>query len=148
MKSLLEFDDAGASDSEPVKGVTVGDIRAWHDDQELHSAHYDRMLTSWAECRDLLSKERAITAALIKSMREIEVYSTDMVAINGSRAAINATLLAIPAAANDGRVRLVDQNGTEITGPACACYKQIPTKDCPHHYCAFRSHLTGGVDQR
>lgn len=144
IKPLLEFDDAGASDDEPAKGVTVGDIRAWHD-------QYDRVLTSWAECRDLLSKERAITAALIKSMREIEVYSTDMVAINGSRAAINATLLAIPiTAANDGRVRLVDQNGTEVVGagPACAGCKQIPTKDCPHHFCAFRSHLTGGADQR
>ena len=31
MKALLEFDDAGAKDDEPVKGVTVGDIRAWHD---------------------------------------------------------------------------------------------------------------------
>jgi hypothetical protein len=51
-KTFLSFDDAGASDDEPVKGVTVGDIRAWHD-------QYDRLLSSWAECRDLLSKERA-----------------------------------------------------------------------------------------
>lgn len=29
--SILEFDDPGASDDEPVKGVTMGDIRAWHD---------------------------------------------------------------------------------------------------------------------
>lgn len=28
---LLDFDDAGAGDDEPAKGVTVGDIRAWHD---------------------------------------------------------------------------------------------------------------------
>jgi hypothetical protein len=48
MKQILEFDDAGASDEEPAKGVTVGDIRAWHD-------QYDNLLTSWAECRALLS---------------------------------------------------------------------------------------------
>ena len=30
--SLLEFDDAGASDEEPVKGVTMGHIRHWHDE--------------------------------------------------------------------------------------------------------------------
>lgn len=29
--SLLEFDDAGDPDEEPVKGVTMGHIRAWHD---------------------------------------------------------------------------------------------------------------------
>jgi hypothetical protein len=28
MKLLVDFDDAGASDEEPVKGVTMGDIRA------------------------------------------------------------------------------------------------------------------------
>lgn len=40
---------------------------------------------------------------------------------------------------NDGRVRLVDQNGTELTGagPACAACGQIPRPDCPHRYCAF-----------
>ena len=31
MRDLLDFDDAGASNDEPAKGVTVGDIRAWHD---------------------------------------------------------------------------------------------------------------------
>jgi hypothetical protein len=42
---------------------------------------------------------------------------------------------------NDGRVRLVDQNGTEVigAGPACACCKQIPTPDCDNPACAFRS---------
>lgn len=41
--SILEFDDQGASDDEPVKGVTMGDIRAWHDSYaELESdAHRD-----------------------------------------------------------------------------------------------------------
>lgn len=29
---LLEFDDAGAKDDHPAKGVTVGDIRAWFDE--------------------------------------------------------------------------------------------------------------------
>jgi hypothetical protein len=31
MKSFLDFDDAGAGDDHPARGVTVGDIRAWHD---------------------------------------------------------------------------------------------------------------------
>lgn len=31
MRPILDFDDAGASDDEPARGVTVGDIRAWHD---------------------------------------------------------------------------------------------------------------------
>jgi len=52
IRTLLEFDDAGAGDTEPAKGVTVGDIRAWHD-------QYQNILASWAECRDLLSQERA-----------------------------------------------------------------------------------------
>src|SRR5438067_1886933 len=47
-KTFLEFDDAGASDDEPARGVTAGDIRAWHD-------QYERLLSSWAECRDFLS---------------------------------------------------------------------------------------------
>lgn len=34
MKPLLDFDDAGAAASEPAKGVTVGDIREWHDEME------------------------------------------------------------------------------------------------------------------
>lgn len=34
MRDLLEFDDAGASGDEPAKNVTVGDIRAWHDEIE------------------------------------------------------------------------------------------------------------------
>lgn len=34
MKPLLEFDDPGANDDEPAKGVTVGDIRAWYDEIE------------------------------------------------------------------------------------------------------------------
>lgn len=29
---LLEFDDAGAPDDEPVKGITMGHIRHWHDE--------------------------------------------------------------------------------------------------------------------
>jgi len=43
MKSFLEFDDAGASDEEPVKGITVGDIRAWHDEYaaQEHENHRD-----------------------------------------------------------------------------------------------------------
>jgi hypothetical protein len=37
MRDLLDFDDAGASDNEPAKGVTIGDIRAWHDKIEAMS---------------------------------------------------------------------------------------------------------------
>lgn len=32
MRPLLDFDDAGASDDEPAKGVKVGHIREWHDE--------------------------------------------------------------------------------------------------------------------
>lgn len=107
---------------------------------ERLTGDYDRMLTSWAECRELLTKERVITAALVRATRKIEVYSTDRVAVNGAHAAINATLLAVPVTANDGRVRLVDQNGTEVigAGPACAGCKQIPRPDCDNPACAFR----------
>jgi hypothetical protein len=50
-----------------------------------------------------------------------------------------------PLAANDGRVRLVDQNGAEVVGPgpACACCKKIPTPDCDNPACAFRDALGG-----
>ena len=31
---ILDFIDAGATDSEPVKNITQGDLRRWHDDLE------------------------------------------------------------------------------------------------------------------
>jgi hypothetical protein len=34
MRPLLDFDDAGAQDDHPARGVTCGDIRAWHDEIE------------------------------------------------------------------------------------------------------------------
>lgn len=34
MRNLLDFDDPGASDDEPAKGVTMGDIRAWFDQMD------------------------------------------------------------------------------------------------------------------
>jgi hypothetical protein len=34
MKPLLDFDDAGASDDHPAKGVLVGHIREWYDEME------------------------------------------------------------------------------------------------------------------
>lgn len=41
MKALLDFDDAGAGDDHPARDVTVGDIRAWHDEMErLRDALY------------------------------------------------------------------------------------------------------------
>lgn len=41
--SLLELDDPGAPDDEPVKGVTMGHVRHWHDEYaEMESeAHRD-----------------------------------------------------------------------------------------------------------
>lgn len=39
MKQPLDFDDAGAADDEPIKGITAGDIRRWHDELDnLRSA--------------------------------------------------------------------------------------------------------------
>jgi hypothetical protein len=35
LRPILDFDDPGASDDHPAKGVTVGDIRAWHDVMRL-----------------------------------------------------------------------------------------------------------------
>jgi hypothetical protein len=46
-KSLLDFDDAGASDDEPVKGVTVGDIRAWFDERERFRAALQCCAADW-----------------------------------------------------------------------------------------------------
>lgn len=40
MRPILDFDDAGALDDEPAKGVTVGDIRAWHDEIERLKQEY------------------------------------------------------------------------------------------------------------
>lgn len=34
MRRLLDFDDVGAPPDHPAKGVTVGDIRQWHDRME------------------------------------------------------------------------------------------------------------------
>lgn len=85
MKPLLDFDDAGAADDEPVKAVTVGDIRAWHD-------QYDQILTSWAECRDLLSKEKSKVFYLVEVLQEIRTYSTDPTAVNGAADALDGLL--------------------------------------------------------
>ena len=56
MRNLLEFDDAGATNNEPAKGVTVGDIRAWHDNYSdlEHDAHRDYQSLE-AECGKLAS---------------------------------------------------------------------------------------------
>lgn len=77
MKPLLEFDDAGAQDDEPVKGVTVGDIRAWHD-------QYDQILTSWAECRALLSEERARTDR-VQALLDKQQYENDALSVGQIR---------------------------------------------------------------
>lgn len=50
MKPLLDFDDAGAEDDHPARGVTVGDIRAWFDAiTELLSGHDNLYLAQFGE---------------------------------------------------------------------------------------------------
>lgn len=49
MRDLLEFDDAGASDDEPAKKVTVGDIRAWHDEFERLRSSLRAIRNHWNE---------------------------------------------------------------------------------------------------
>lgn len=44
MKPLLDFDDAGAADDHPARGVTVGDIRAWYDEMEQLQASLDQII--------------------------------------------------------------------------------------------------------
>lgn len=80
MKQLLDFDDAGASDEEPAKGVTVGDIRAWHD-------QYVNILFSWAECRELLSAERARTAR-VQALLDVQKYENDVLSVGQIRRAM------------------------------------------------------------
>jgi hypothetical protein len=63
MRPLLEFDDTGASDIELVKGVTAGDIRAWHDRIE--------------ELETLLQAFDDRTDALEKALREIMKIAND-----------------------------------------------------------------------
>lgn len=46
MRRLLDFDDTGATDEEPVKGVTVGDIRAWFDEMERMKAEINLLTGS------------------------------------------------------------------------------------------------------
>ena len=68
MKSLLDFDDAGAQDDHPARGVTVGDIRAWFDEIER----------------------------LRQALRELEFYETDPWARNKIRTALSSTEREIP----------------------------------------------------
>ena len=49
-KHLLHFDDPGADDNEPVKGITMGDIRAWHD-------RYESLFSAWADCLNRLERK-------------------------------------------------------------------------------------------
>lgn len=37
-RNILDFDDAGAADDHPARGITVGDIRRWHDESIAASA--------------------------------------------------------------------------------------------------------------
>ena len=58
MRQLLDFDDAGASDDEPAKGVLVGHIREWHDEVErlktaLRLARNDMLVSAGEIDREL-----------------------------------------------------------------------------------------------
>lgn len=148
-KSFLEFDDAGASDNELAKGVMVGDIRAWHD-------QYDRMLTTWAECRSLLSGERRRNDELVRVLMKIKGYNVDTAAghmnyrphdhIQVIDDVLNPIhpipLREIPDTENYSATRLVDHDGSTLKlplVPACASCKKQPTPDCDNPACAFRT---------
>lgn len=81
MKTFLEFDDAGAQDDEPAKGVTVGDIRAWHDKYDdmfpKQMAEYfaTRLQAEMMACPEHLRYSFVDTALLVKAiefLREIQ----------------------------------------------------------------------------
>lgn len=61
-KDFLTFDDPGASDAEPANGITVGDIRAWYD-------QYDRIVLSWADCRERLREETNTVSRVWEALR-------------------------------------------------------------------------------
>jgi hypothetical protein len=44
MRDPLDFDDAGADDDEPAKGITIGDVRAWHDEMQSMRAALTAMI--------------------------------------------------------------------------------------------------------
>jgi hypothetical protein len=74
-RSFLDFDDPGAGDDEPVKGITAGDIRAWHD-------QYDNILSTWADCRTALSAERGALLAVVRlAGGEVEGHPTSSINI-------------------------------------------------------------------
>jgi hypothetical protein len=51
MRDLLDFDDAGAGDDEPTKGVLIGHIREWHDEMDrLRIAIHGVCLFNWSDC--------------------------------------------------------------------------------------------------
>lgn len=52
MREPLDFDDAGADDSEPVKGVTAGDVRAWHDEMSALRGELVRVRKAHKAIRD------------------------------------------------------------------------------------------------
>lgn len=61
MRDLLDFDDAGAGDDEPAKGVTIGDIRSWHDEYAKLENESQRDYQSLeADCGRLRSALRKI----------------------------------------------------------------------------------------
>ena len=84
-RPFLDFDDAGASDEEPAKNVTIGDIRAWHD-------QYDMLLSSWADCRDFLSKERARVQS-VRNLINAQKYENDSLLVCEVRKAITVEVL-------------------------------------------------------
>ena len=54
MRALLDFDDAGADDDHPARGVTVGDIRAWYDHvEQIEREHGDYVVRANANVCEL-----------------------------------------------------------------------------------------------
>lgn len=58
-RKILDFDDAGAGDDHPAKGVTIGDIRRWYDETVAAST--------------AIATERQRCAAIVQLAREGEI---------------------------------------------------------------------------
>lgn len=72
-RELLDFDDAGAEDDHPAKGVTVGDIRGWFDEiEQLHAALQEAriVMREWAEIREEVAAEIERLTGEVKALHE------------------------------------------------------------------------------
>lgn len=84
--------------------------------------------------RSLLSEERARTDR-VQSLLDRQQYENDYLSV----AQVRRSLVPNPALPRQWEPPR-DQNGTEITGPACACCEQMPRPDCLVPGCAFQLH--------